>query len=217
MGTVTARLEHARGGEGGHGSAAKRRHPVLSVSRGQSLPCRNAFKPLPDHQPPVFIPERTIRMLRQAESAAKCLDSFLIFLLLIEEIAIKIPGVQSGRRKVDSLLQQLPRLCLVAEANWKARDPIVEHAKAGRRSSLELRGCHSVGLLENVTGTFGKTERRERTCHRGPLAGDNAVPNQHFRSVREFRSYGVRIFAERVHLLGLVVPFGNAELDRLPC
>ena len=68
-----------------------------------------------------------------------------------------------------------------------------------------------------TSGTLGQAEGGERTGHRGPLAGDDAVPDQYFRAIRKPRGDRVGIFAERVHLCGLRLPFGNAELDRLPC
>lgn len=81
---------------------------------------------------------RTIRMGRQNPRVMESISGLGIFLLVVKEITIKIPGIQSCGSQFDGLLKQLASLCGIAEADRKTRTAIIEHAEAGWSAGIEL-------------------------------------------------------------------------------
>src|SRR6202045_175355 len=150
-----------------------------------SLLRRNGCKSLLDHEPAVFIPSRTVGMLRQAKCVPEHFCSLGIFLLLKKKVPVKIPGVQPGWCKFDGLLQQLASFCLVAKTDWKTRDAIIEHGEACRRTCIELCGRHVVSLFQDIASALCEAKGRKHTGHRGAFTGDDTVPYQYLGAVRK--------------------------------
>ena len=101
-----------------------------------------------------FIPDRPVRMGRQRQRMLEDLRGLRIFLLLKEKIAVKVVGIQPIRRVLDCLLQQMPRLGLVAEAERESRNPIIEHAEARGSAGVQRRRIDFLDRLQNLARTL---------------------------------------------------------------
>src|ERR1035441_8688711 len=97
-------------------------------------------------------------MLWQAQGVTKCFCSLGILLLLIEEVTVKVPGIEPRWRKFDGLLQQLASFCFVSETNRETRDAIIEHSKARRSTRIELGRSRPVGLFQDIARAFCKAQ-----------------------------------------------------------
>src|SRR5580692_10436629 len=126
-------------------------------------------------------------MLWQAQGVTKCFCSLGILLLLIEEVTVKVPGIEPRRRKFDGLLQQLASFYFVSEADWETRHAIIEHAKAGRSTCIELGRSRLVGLFQDIARAFGKAKGRKHAGHGGTFTGDDAVPYLHLNAIGKSR------------------------------